>query len=307
MSKERPKNLAASVHQRIINLARAQNSDANLLFTRYGLERFLYRLSRSTHADSFVLKGAMLFFVWTGTASRPTRDLDLLAHISPDAEEIRRVFQNICLTAVEDDALEFQATAMEIETTQGLRRFGGFRITIPALLGKVRLQVQIDLGFGDTVTPAPRRITYPTLLDQPAPQLAAYHMETVIAEKTEAIVKLGLANTRTKDYFDLLALSRKFAFVGSELASSIAATFRTRETPIPADVPAGLTDGFATDAISRTRWHSFLRRNGLADDPDWPEVVAAVRTFVLPPLQAAGQTQAFTHEWPVGGPWRPST
>jgi predicted nucleotidyltransferase component of viral defense system len=307
MSQKSPKNIAASVHQRIINLARAQNSDANLLFTRYGLERFLYRLGRSPHADSFVLKGAMLFFVWTGTASRPTRDLDLLALISPDVEEIRRVFQNICLTTVEDDALEFQTTAMEIEPTQGLRRFGGFRITIPALLSKVRLQVQVDLGFGDTVTPAPKRITYPTLLDQPAPQLAAYHMETVIAEKTEAIVKLGLTNTRTKDYFDLFALSRNFAFTGSDLVSSLAATFRTRDTPIPADIPPGLTEGFATDAVSLTRWNSFLRRNGLADDPDWPEVVAAVRTFVLPPLRSAGQTQAFKHEWPVGGPWRPST
>jgi hypothetical protein len=152
MSQERPKNLAASVHQRIINLARAQNLDANLIFTRYGLERFLYRLSCSPHADSFVLKGAMLFFVWTGTASRPTRDLDLLTHLPSEAEEIRRVFQNICLTAVEDDALEFQTTAMEIEDTKGLRRFGGFRVTIPALLGKVRLQVQVDLGVGDIVS-----------------------------------------------------------------------------------------------------------------------------------------------------------
>ncbi len=307
MSQISPKNITASVHQRIVNLARAQNSDANLLFTRYGLERFLYRLSRSPHADSFVLKGAMLFFVWTGTASRPTRDLDLLAHISPDAEEIRRVFRNICLTTVEDDALEFQPAAMEIQATQELRRFGGFRVSIPALLGKVRLQVQVDLGFGDTVTPAPKRIIYPTLLDQPAPQLAAYPMETVIAEKTEAIVKLGLTNTRTKDYFDLLALSRNFAFTGSDLVSSVAATFRTRDTPIPADTPLGLTDGFATDAASLTRWHSFLRRNGLVDDPDWPEAVVAVRAFVLPPLRSAGQTQAFTHEWPVGGPWRTST
>jgi predicted nucleotidyltransferase component of viral defense system len=304
MSQAHPKNLAASVHQRIINLARAQKSEANLIFTRYGLERFLYRLSRSPHADSFVLKGAMLFFVWTGTASRPTRDLDLLASLSPDTEEIRRVFQNICDTAVEDDALEFQTDAMEIENTQGLRRFGGFRVIPPALLGKVRLQIQVDLGFGDTVTPAPKHITSPTLLGQPAPQLAAYHMETVIAEKTEAIVKLGLTNTRTKDYFDLLVLSRKFAFTGPDLVASLAATFGTRETPIPAEIPPGLTDGFATDAISRTRWHSFLRRNGLADDPDWPEAVAAVRAFVLPPLQAVGQARAFMQEWPVGGPWR---
>jgi hypothetical protein len=249
----------------------------------------------------------MLFFAWTGTASRPTRDLDLLAHIPPDAEEIRRVFRNICLTAVDDDALEFQTGAMEIETTQELRRFAGFRISIPALLGKVRLHVQVDLGFGDTVTPGPKRITYPTLLEQPAPQLAAYNMETVIAEKTEAIVNLGLTNTRIKDYFDLLALSRNFAFTGSDLVSSLSATFRTRDTPIPADVPPGLTDGFATDPISLARWHSFLRRNGLTSDLDWPEAVAAVRRFVLPPLRAAGDTHAFTHEWPVGGPWRPST
>jgi predicted nucleotidyltransferase component of viral defense system len=307
MSQKSLKNVAASVHQRIVNLARAQNSDVNLLFTRYGLERFLYRLSRSAHADSFVLKGAMLFFVWTGEASRPTRDLDLLAHISPDAEVIRRAFREICRTSVEDDALEFQSNAMEIEATQDLRRFGGFRISMPALLGKVRLQVQVDLGFGDSVTPAPKRITYPTLLGQPAPQLAAYNMETVVAEKTEAIVRLGLTNTRTKDYFDLLMLSRNFAFAGSDLVASLSATFQTRDTRIPADIPPGLSEGFAADPVSLTRWNSFLRRNGLSDNADWPKALAAVRTFVLPPLRATGQAEPFTHEWPGGGPWRPST
>jgi Nucleotidyl transferase AbiEii toxin, Type IV TA system len=169
------------------------------------------------------------------------------------------------------------------------------------------VQIQVDLGFGDNVTPAPKRITYPTLLDQPAPQLAAYHMETVIAEKTEAIVKLGLTNTRTKDYFDLLALSRNFAFKGPDIVSSVAATFHKRDTPVPADDPPGMTDEFAKDAASLTNWRSFLRRNGLADDFDWPEAVAAVRVFVLPPLRAVGQAQAFTREWPAGGPWLPST
>jgi hypothetical protein len=304
MRQKNPTNTAASVHQRIINLARVQNSEANLLFTRYGLERFLYRLSQSPHADSFVLKGAMLFFVWTGTASRPTRDLALLAHFPPDAGEIRRVFHDICLTKVDDDGLRFETPAMEIEATQGLRLFGGFRVNIPASLGKVRLQIRIDLGFGDVVTPVPKRITYPTLLDLPAPRLAAYHMETVIAEKTEAIVKLGATNTRTKDYFDLLALSRNFPFKGSNPVSSLAATFHARNTPIPMDDPPGLADDFATDGASSTRWHSFLRRNSLADEATWPEALTAVRTFVLPPLRAVGQAKEFKHEWPIGGPWR---
>ena len=304
MSADQPKNVAASVHQRLLNLARAQPTDVNLLFTRYGLERFLYRLGRSPHADSFVLKGAMLFYVWTGAASRPTRDLDLLAHLEADPEQIRRVVQNVCLLAVADDGLEFQPALMQIEATQALRRFGGFRVVVPARLGKVRLQIQIDLGFGDVVTPAPKRIKYPTLLDQPAPELAAYHMETVVAEKVEAIVKLGMTNTRTKDYYDILALASGFAFKGADLASSLAVTFRTRSTTLPSDIPPGLSDEFGLDAAARSRWQAFLKRNKFAGEPAWAATVAAVRTFVLPALHAAERGKGLAQAWPAGGPWR---
>lgn len=303
MSAHEPKNMAASVHQRLLNLARAQQTDVNLLFTRYGLERFLYRLSRSPHAGSFVLKGAMLFFVWTGADSRPTRDLDLLAHLEADPEKIRRVIEAICRTPVADDGMEFQSELMQVEVTQALRRFGGFRVVVPARLGNVRLQAQIDLGFGDAVTPAPKRITYPTLLDQPAPELAAYHMETVVAEKLEAMVKLGTTNTRTKDYYDLFALSRAFPFQGADLVSSLTVTFNTRGTPIPADIPEGLADAFASDRAARGRWDTFLDRNELGSDISWAEAVAAIRKFAFPPLHAAGKGGTFPVDWPPGGPW----
>ncbi|KAB2907717.1 MAG: nucleotidyl transferase AbiEii/AbiGii toxin family protein, partial [Dechloromonas sp.] len=172
--------------------------------TRFALERYLYRLSRSPYADAFVLKGAALFVVWAGSDARPTRDVDLLARVEADLATVRRTVAAICRTEVEPDGLNFQPEAMQIEAIQALRQFGGFRVIVPVLLGRTRLQVQIDLGFGDAVTPAPQHLTYPTLLNFPAPQLAAYHMETVIAEKLEAMIKLGTLNTRTKDYYDLL-------------------------------------------------------------------------------------------------------
>lgn len=162
--------------------------------TRFALERFLYRLSRSPHADAFVLKGAALFVVWAGSDARPTRDVDLLARVEADLATVSRTVAAICRTEVEPDGLNFQPEAMQVEAIQALRQFGGFRVIVPVLLGRTRLQVQIDLGFGDAVTPAPQHLTYPTLLDFPAPQLAAYHMETVIAEKLEAMINLGTLN-----------------------------------------------------------------------------------------------------------------
>lgn len=305
MSAERPKNIAASVHQRLVNLARTQGKEVNLLFTRFGLERFLYRLGQSPHADSFVLKGAMLFFAWTGAAARPTRDLDLLAKVDADPATVRRAIEAVCRMKVEDDGVEFRPELMQIEPIQALRQFGGFRVLVPGLLGRIRLQVQIDLGFGDAVTPAPQRLTYPTLLDFPAPELAAYHMETVIAEKLEAIVKLGLTNTRTKDYYDLLVLARTFDFNGQELASSLAVTFRNRSTEIPTGIPDGLTDAFAADTAARGRWQAFLTRNDLPRDSEWPQAVAAIRSFVMDPLRAATANGEFRRSWSADGPWQP--
>lgn len=302
MSSPNPRNLPASVQQRLINLARAQRKDANLIMTRFALERYLYRLSRSPYADAFVLKGAALFVVWAGSDARPTRDVDLLARVEADLATVRRTVAAICRTEVEPDGLNFQPEAMQVEAIQALRQFGGFRVIVPVLLGRTRLQVQIDLGFGDAVTPAPQHLTYPTLLDFPAPQLVAYHMETVIAEKLEAMIKLGTLNTRTKDYYDLLILSRAFPFNGQELTSSILVTFSTRETAIPPGVPEGLSEAFANDAGARSRWGAFLRRNDLPADHDWPEVVRALRDFLLPPFRTIGGE--FQRTWPAGGPWQ---
>lgn len=302
MNSPRPKNIPASVHQRLVNMARSRRNDVNLLLTRFTLERFLYRLSRSPYAESFVLKGAMLFFVWTGANARPTRDVDLLAKVEADPAIVRRIFEEICQTQVENDGLEFRAQLIDIETIQALRQFGGFRVTVPALLGRIRLRTQIDLGFGDAVTPAPKRLSYPTLLDFPAPELAAYPMETVIAEKLEAILKLGTLNTRIKDYYDLLVLARTFAFNGQELASALTATCHARGTDIPQGIPDGLTDAFANDTAARNRWTAYLKRNDLPQDPEWPQAVVAIREFVMAPLH--GTVRGFRASWPPGGPWQ---
>lgn len=302
MSSPSPTNLPASVHQRLINLARTRRQDANLVLNRFALERFLYRLSRSPHADAFVLKGAMLFLVWTGDSARPTRDVDFLARIEPDPALVRRMIDVICRTSVEPDGLDFRSELLDLEAMQALRQFGGFRATVPVFLGRTRLQVQIDLGFGDAVTPAPQQLEFPTLLDFPAPHLAAYPMASVIAEKVEAMLKLGTANTRTKDYFDLLTLSRAFPFSGQELASALFASCNARGTTVPRDVPAGLVEAFGQDAAAQSRWTAFLNRNELPREVSWAEAVTAVRSFAWPPLQAAGLE--FTAFWPAGGPWR---
>lgn len=237
-----PRDLTASVRQRLLNLSRARGEDFNLVLTRYALERFMYRLSRSSHGQKFVLKGAMLFPLWGGDARRPTRDLDLLGRGQNDVPSLEQTFREVLKTDVEPDGIMFLPESVRGERIREDEEYEGVRLRFEARLGAARVSVQVDVGFGDVVTPAAEETDYPVLLDFPAPRLLAYPRETAIAEKFEAMVKLGIANTRMKDFRDVWVLSREHSFDGVTLSVAISATFRRRGTSLPDGVPLALTD-----------------------------------------------------------------
>ena len=256
-------NRAASIRARLKNRADAEKQDFDLVLTRFGLERLLYRLSVSRHAPSYLLKGALLFALWYDAPLRPTRDADLLGFGPDDVESARAVFREIC--AIEaDDGIVFDAGSVRAERIRKEAGYGGVRVVLRATLEGARISLQVDIGFGDVVTPAPEAIAYPVLLDDlPAPGLKAYPKATVVAEKFQALCALGMANTRMKDYFDLWVLLRANDLDDPELARAIRATFVRRRTPMPNGIPAGLSDAFAADASKRTQWRAFVGRNKL--------------------------------------------
>jgi len=298
------RNLAQSVQHRLLNKARERKEDPNLVLIRYALERLLHRLGRSRHKDRFVLKGAMLFAAWTGQPHRPTRDLDLFGIGDSSDAVLMQVFGEIARTPVEPDGLEFYDRNISISEIREAQDYPGKRIKLPARLGNARLNLQIDIGFGDAVTPEPAEIDYPVLLDLPSPRIRAYPCETVIAEKLQALVAFDWAISRMKDFYDMWMLSKQFSFDGTPLAAAIAATFERRGTAIPKGTPTALTDEFAADRMKKTQWTAFLKGNMLTDVPaDLSSVVHDLREFLLTPLQAASAKRVFPQSWKPGGPW----
>ena len=279
-------NVAASVRARLKNRADAKDEDYNLLLTRYGLERLLYRLSVSAHAPNFLLKGALLFQLWHELPHRPTRDADLLGFGDDDIESLVAVFRDVCAVAC-DDGVMFDAESIHGSVIRKQAGYRGARIGMRAMLDGAVLALQVDVGFGDVVTPEALAVTYPVLLeDQPAPRLHAYPRYTVCAEKLQALCLLGMANSRLKDYFDLWALLSEGGLDSALLARAIAATFARRGTALPADWPIGLTTLFAADAIKQRQWQAFLRKNGL-EAPALADVIATLRAALTQPLDMA--------------------
>jgi hypothetical protein len=299
-----PRNLAASARQRLLNLSKTSGADYNQLLIRYAIERFLYRLSLSSHRDAFILKGAMLFSVWEGSPHRPTQDLDLLGFGDRSLARLTSVFREICATPVEDDGWTFEPATVEAEDIRTVAEYGGVRVRLTGKLGGAVVRVQTDIGFGDAVTPPATNAAYPSLLGLPSPQLRTYPRETVVAEKLEAIVKLGMLNTRHKDYYDLRHLARHFDFEGGPLARAIAATFARRGTPLAAELPVGLTAAFAQDPAKQAQWSAFYHRMGEKNLPSLPDVVAEVQVFVAAPLHAAARSEALSSRWIRPGPWK---
>lgn len=258
------KNLGASVRARLLKLSKESGQSFDLVLTRFALERLLYRLSRSPHVDRFVLKGAMLMMSWFHDPHRGTRDLDLLGFGDPSEEAILATFREILSLDVED-GVQFDGATLRVDRIREEMEYGGLRLRTLAAVGGARINLTIDIGFGDALEPGAEVVDYPVMLDLPAPKLRAYARETVIAEKFQAMVVLGRANSRMKDFYDIWVMSRSFSFDDDRLARAIAATFNRRETPIPDEVPDALTPAFAADEQKRRQWRAFIE--GLAIDP----------------------------------------
>lgn len=294
------RNVGASVRARLHARSRAENTDYQILLTRYALERLLYRLSVSEHRNRFVLKGALLFVTWIADPFRPTRDLDLLGYGANDPEALSETFKAICSTTVPDDGVIFDVDHLKSAPIREDLEYGGIRIQTHATIDGARLPIQVDIGFGDIITPGPIEIDYPALLDFPAPHLRAYPVETVIAEKFNAMVMLGIANSRLKDFYDLWLISRTFELRYSELSSAVQRTFERRETPMPAGIPTGLSNEYAEQW--EMRWRAFIKREHMNAAPDSLRlVIEDLRPFLVP-LTTPSDTASY---WPSGGPWSP--
>ncbi len=301
---KRIKNISASVHQRLLNKAKESSRPFNEFLQHFAIERFLYRLYKSPHADRFILKGALMFSAWCGLASRPTMDIDLLGKIDNRLEVITAAIKDACLMDVEPDGISFNAETVEAGRIAEDAEYEGARVRIHGNLGNARVSLQIDIGFGDVIYPKPRKVVYPTLLDFPAPKLKGYTMESTIAEKFQAMVKRGVLNSRMKDFYDIWLLSRKFDFKGEILAEAVEKTFENRNTPITLNA-AIFDSSFGKDRNKNVQWQGFIRKTKLIDAPEsFEEVIAVVKLFLEPLAASFGEGRAFNSIWTAPGPWR---
>lgn len=303
MTKGRPTDVGASVRARLLRLARERGEDFQLVLTRYANERLLFRLVSSRHAQRFVLKGAALFTLWTGKPHRATRDLDLLGFGAPGVETVREVFAEVLALDVADDGVRFDPGTLVVGLIREEQEYGGVRVELVARVTNAQVRLQVDVGFGDAITPEASVVEFPPLLDFPAPRVRAYPRETVVAEKLEAMVQLGMANSRMKDFYDIAVLARDFDFDGALLARAVRATFERRKTPLPTTTPVALTAAFTEDPTKLTQWSGFVRKAGVRDAGTLGETIAAVRAFVEAPLAAATNGPPVPGMWRAGGAW----
>ncbi len=298
-----PTNLVASIHQRLLNQAHKSERPFSELLQYYAIERFLYRLAQSPYHDRFVLKGALIFTAWGAPLSRPTRDVDLLAYTSNSVENITAITQAICRQAVEADGMMFAPETVTGETITEQAGYQGIRVRFLGYLGQARVNMQIDMGFADVVSPGPEMVEYPSWLQMPRPRLRGYPRESVVAEKAHALARLGMINSRMKDFYDLWLLARKFDFDGAALTKAIASTFAQRDTSLPTDMPDGLKDTFAR--AKQGQWQAFIQTSTIPDAPDeLAKVLGVLREFLWPVLLATTQNRPFVNRWKAPGPWR---
>jgi len=269
------KNIDQSIQQRLLNMSRDQNEDFQLILIRFGLERFLYRLSTSKYSEQFVLKGAFLFKLWTNFRFRPTKDIDLLGlgDSSPIREE---------------------------------QEYGGSRVKLMGLLGKAKIPLQVDIAYGNAITPKTEEHDFPSMLGMPSPRIRTYPKETVVAEKLQSMVRLGMQNSRMKDFFDLFWMAMLFSYEGPVLAKAIQSTFKRRKTNIPSTPPLVFSDEFATDSVKRSQWKAFLNKNsipGMSDD--FEDIIKNLRDFLAPPFKAAATENNFLFLWSSEKGWHP--
>jgi predicted nucleotidyltransferase component of viral defense system len=301
---KKPVDLGKSVHARLLNLARARGEEFQITLRNYFFERFLYRLQESKLSERFVLKGAMLFRIWAEQPYRATMDLDLLSRGDNSADAVKKDIAAVCATKVLADGVVFDTSSITAEPIRAEEEYSGIRTTFTGALNTIREPLQVDVGFGDALWPKPKLLKYPALLDLPAPKVAGYQPESVIAEKLEAIVTLAIRNSRIKDYFDIHYLATHETFEGNRLAEAVRRTFERRRTPIPEILPIGLDDTFWQEPERPAHVRAFARRARITTDIASARALAqTVREFLWPVLQALQKREAFVKNWPPGGPW----
>ena len=292
---------AESIRQRLRNELRARGEDVTLGLQRYAVERFLYRLGRSRHRERFVLKGATLFAIW-GTAYRPTRDVDFTGYGSSDPHDVIGAFREICNTPDDVDQLVFDTETITAEPIRDGSEYDGLRIWIRARLGESEIPIQADVGFGNAIVPGPEEKEYRTILGDPPPRILAYPPESVVAEKTHAMVMLGERNSRYKDFY---AMAGAFHFERTTLVQAVRATFDRRRTPVPAALPAALAAPFYSNESRDAQWRAYVNRNSLLDAPaDFGRVGDRLAAFLHPIWADLGSGSATAGDWQSGGPWR---
>jgi hypothetical protein len=280
--------VSRSVHQRLLNMRDQTGEPFNHLLMRYGLERLLYRIQVAGYGETFVLKGAMLFTLWSDVPGRPTRDMDLLGLGDLTHDRLRVILADACNVSVVDDGLRFDSNSIQTDDIRDDQEYHGVRIRLLGFLGRARLAVQIDVGFGDALTPEPISIDYPTILDFPSPHLRAYHPVTVIAEKLNAMVILGAMNSRMKDFYDMHVILAHMNIDNELLGEAIRTTFARRNTPLPLVMPVGFTPDFLEDGTKERQWQAFLNRSALSSfDLTLADVLTDLRMRLWPVLHPA--------------------
>lgn len=293
----------ASVRMRLRALARKENVEFQLVLAEFGVERLLYRLGISAYSERYVLKGAMLFKLWSGARGRATWDLDMLGRGAHGVADVAAVIRDLCGIAV-DDAIAFDTDSIEAEEIRAADEYAGVRVRLVAWLDGARIPMQIDVGFGDAVTPAVVRKRYPTLLDHTPPDILVYPREAVIAEKVEAMVSIGVTNSRMKDFHDVHWLAQRFSFDGPVLVKAIRSTFERRGTKLPEELPLVVTREFLAAPERQTQWEAFLRRGRLGGASDAGEIADALSAFLSPIFRAIANDERFTGSWSPGQGWQ---
>ena len=297
------RNVATSVHQRLLNHARSGGRPFNEVLQYFALERFLYRMGCSPHKDRLVLKGALMFTVWQSLGTRSTRDIDLLGHMDNTVEQVVSAVRDICQEPAPQDGLRFDVDSIVGERIIEAADHAGVRVRFTAYLGRARIPMQVDVGFGDPLVPGPSLVLLPTILDFPWPEVQGYSRESAISEKFQAMVYLGEINSRMKDFYDIWLLATHFQFDGPVLARAIHETFNWRQTVLSTD-PVAFTDAFARNPEKELQWRAFIDRHYLQGAPHTlHETVQVLSAFLLPIAQALFDGRPFGRRWPLGGPW----
>lgn len=299
------KNLQASIRARLQSKAKETNRSFSEILQYYGMERFLYRFSRSKYADKFILKGALMFTVWQIPERRTTLDIDFLAYYDNQIASIEKVVKDVCEITVEPDGLIFDSETVKGQTIKEDADYEGVRVKFIGFLERSRIPMQIDVGFGDVIYPKPNVIDYPVILDFPKPHLKGYPAESIVSEKFESMVKLALLNSRMKDFYDIWLMMRQFNFNGAQLAEALRKTFEHRKTSFPQDRPLFAEEIYDEKSDRQTLWKAFLKKGDIKHTPEKLSAIAReIEEFLIRPLDAIKKDRKFNKIWKASGPWK---